>query len=150
LDINTNQASAGKAAFVLALPIGSSFTMGTKEVLKLNLATVPSAAGLYPVGLTDQPVVRQVVDATATPLVTTYQNGSIMVNPPPTLTAIHLQQNINLVWPLWATNFVLQEADGTLPSLTWSNVPTAFSITNNSAVVTLPVSGTTKFYRLQK
>jgi hypothetical protein len=52
---------------------------------------------------------------------------------------------------LWATNFVLQEANGTsMPSLTWSNVPTAFSVTNNAAVVTLPISGTTKFYRLQK
>jgi len=46
---------------------------------------------------------------------------------------------------------VLQEADGPLiPSLTWSNVPTALTITNNAAVVTLPISGTTKFYRLQK
>jgi hypothetical protein len=151
LVINTNQASAGKAAFVLELPIGSSFTAGTKEVLKLNLGTVPSAAGLYPVALTDQPVVRQVVDAAATPLTATYQNGSITVNPPPSLTAMHSEQNISLSWPLWATNFVLQEADGTLmPSLTWSNVPSSFTLTNNAAVVTLPISGMTKFYRLQK
>jgi hypothetical protein len=151
LDINTNQAGTGKAAFLLALPIGSSFTAGTKEILKLNLGTVPSAAGMYPVALTDQPVVRQVVDAAAALLTATYQNGSVTVNPPPSLTAMRSQQNINLSWPLWATNFVLQEADGTLmPSLTWSNVPAAFSVTNNAAVVTLPISGTTKFYRLQK
>jgi hypothetical protein len=151
LDINTNQGSTGKAAFLLALPIGTSFSAGTKEVLKFNLGTVPSAAGLYPIALTDQPVVRQVVDVTATPLTATYQNGSITVNPPPSLTATVSQQNISLAWPLWATNFVLQEADGALlPSLTWSNVPTALTITNNAAVVTLPIAGKTKLYRLQK
>jgi hypothetical protein len=151
LVINTNQASAGKAAFELAMPIGSSFTAGTKEILKLNLGTVPSDAGMYPVALTDQPVVRQVVDAAATLLTATYQNGSVTVNPPPSLTAMRLQQNISLSWPLWATNFVLQEADGTLmPSLNWSNVAVAFSVTNDAAIVTLPISGTTKFYRLQK
>jgi hypothetical protein len=150
LDINTNQASIGKAAFVLALPIGSSLTMGTKEVLKLNLGSTPSATGLYPIMLTDQPVIRQVVDTSATPVTTTYQNGSISLNPPPSLSATLSQQNINLSWPVWATNFVLQEADGTLlPSLTWSNVPTPLTITNNEAVVTLPVNGAVRFYRLQ-
>jgi len=151
LDINTNQALAGRAAFLLALPVGSSFTAGTQEILKLNLGAAPSAAGGYPVALGDQPIVRQVVDSTATPLVTTYVNGSVTVNPPPALTAVRFQQNINLSWPLWATNFVLQEADGTLlPPLTWSNVPAGLTITNNVAVVTLPISGTTKFYRLKK
>jgi hypothetical protein len=151
LEVNTNHAATGRVAFVLALPVGSSFTAGTKQILKLNLGSVPSAAGLYPVALTDQPVVRQVVDPTATPLVTTYINGSVTVTPPPSLTATLLQQNISLSWPLWATNFTLQEADGTLlPSLTWSNVPTVLTITNNSAVVTLPISGTTRFYRLHK
>jgi hypothetical protein len=103
------------------------------------------------VTLTDQPVPRQVVDASAIPLLTTYLNGGVTVNPPPSLTAIRALQNISLSWPLWATNFALQEAEGALlPSLTWSNVPTAFAITNNSAVVSLPISGTTKFYRLQR
>ena len=151
LDINTNQAALGRAAFLLAMPFGTSFTAGTKEILKLNLGSAPAAAGVYPVALGDQPVIRQVVDPTATPLVTTYMNGSVTVNPPPSLTATHIQQSISLSWPVWATNFTLQEADGTLlPNLTWSNVPTAFSITNNAAVVTLPISGTTKLYRLQK
>jgi hypothetical protein len=151
LEINTNQSAAGRAAFVLAMPIGSSFSAGTKEILKLNLGSAPSAAGLYPVALTDQPVGREVVDTTAAPLTTTYLNGSITINPPPSLTATRSQQSISLSWPLWATNFTLQEADGALlPSLIWSNVPVALSITNNAAVVTLPISGTTKFYRLQK
>src|SRR5262249_1377451 len=48
LDINTNQTSAGRAAFVLAMPIGSSFTQGSKEIIKLNLGTAPSIAGSYP------------------------------------------------------------------------------------------------------
>ena len=149
IDVNTNQ--VGVAAVVLALPVGSTFAAGTQEILKVSMAPVATAAGFYTVALGDQPVVRQVVDANATPLVTTYMNGSITVNPPPSLTATRLQQNISLSWPIWATNFNLQEADGTtFPSLVWSNVTSVFNVTNNAAEVVLPITGATRFYRLQR
>ncbi|HTL56953.1 MAG TPA: LamG-like jellyroll fold domain-containing protein [Candidatus Limnocylindrales bacterium] len=148
---NTNQLGAGHAAFILEMPIGTSFTSGSKEIIKLNLGPIASTAGSYPVALTDQPVIRQVVDVTATPLMTGYINGSVTVSPPPSLIATRADQNISLSWPLWATNFTLQQADGPWSaSSAWSNVPAALTITNNAATVTLPMTGATRYYRLQK
>ncbi len=92
-----------------------------------------------------------IVDPAANTLAASYVSGSILVNPLPTLTIAPAQQNVTLSWPLWATNYTLQEAEGSgVSSLNWSNVPVALTVTNNQATVSVPVSGNTKFYRLQK
>jgi len=151
MDVNASQTSSGKLAVVLALPIGTTFPLGAEEVVRVNLSPASSALGTFTLALTDQPVVRQVVDPTATPLTASYINGSVVVNPLPTLSIARAQADIALSWPLWATNFRLQEATGPLlPSLNWTNVPVTFVISNSEAVVTQPLSATTKFYRLRK
>jgi hypothetical protein len=99
--------------------------------------------------LSDQPVVRQVVDATATSLTTGYLNANITINPPPVLIIVRSSETASLSWPAWVNNFVLQQADGPLPSLTWSNVTASVTVSNNTATVTVPLSATAKFYRLQ-
>src|SRR5262249_51131394 len=106
--------------------------------------------GSYPLAFTDQPVVRQVVDPNATPLRADYLNGTMLVNPLPTLTVAYANQNILLSWPQWAANFTLQQAYSLLPSASWSNVPVTITITNNQATAIQPVNGGTRFYRLQK
>jgi len=150
MDINASQAGIGKVAFVLALPIGGRFSAGTKELVKLNF-TAASSSGIGTLALTDNLAIRQVVDASATALATDFVNGAIMVNPLPALTITGGPHTVTLSWPLWATNYALQEADGALlPSLSWTNAAVALGVTNNQAAVTLPASGTTRFYRLQK
>jgi hypothetical protein len=149
LEINANQVAAGRVAFALALPIGTSFSSGTKELVKVTLRASASAVGVYPVALSDQPVVRQVVDATATSLTTGYLNANLAINPPPILSIVRASETASLSWPAWANKFVLQQADGPLPSLTWSNVTATVTVSNNTATVTVPLSATEKFYRLQ-
>jgi hypothetical protein len=149
LEINPNQVASGRLAIALALPIGTSLASGTKELVKITLHAIGSTAGVYPVALSDQPVVRQVVDATATALITSYVNATVTINPPPVLGIARTQEAISLSWASWATNFVLQQADGPLPSLTWTNVTAAVTVSNNTATVTLPLTGTAKYYRLQ-
>jgi hypothetical protein len=52
---------------------------------------------------------------------------------------------------LWATNFALQEAaDAVLPGVSWSNVLVSSGVSNNQSVVTLPLSGISRLYRLQQ
>jgi len=151
MDINASQVSSGRLALVLALPIGSTFPAGSEEVVRVTLTPVVSALGVYTLALTDQPVVRQVVDPAATLLSADYINGSILVNPLPILNIAYAQKTITLTWPLWATNFSLQEADGArLPSLSWSSVPVFFIVTNNAASVTLGANEAIRLYRLQK
>ena len=151
MDVNATQAASGKLAVILALPTGATFAAGADEVVRVNLTPVTSALGAYTLALTDQPVTRMVVDPAANTLAASYVSGSILVNPLPTLTIAPAQQNVTLSWPLWATNYTLQEAEGSgVSSLNWSNVPVALTVTNNQATVSVPVSGNTKFYRLQK
>jgi len=149
LEINHNQVADGRLAFALALPIGTSFASGTKELVKVTLRASSSAAGVYPVALSDQPVLRQIVDAAATPLISSYFNANITINPPPVLSIARSAEGVSLSWPAWANNFVLQQADGSSPSLTWTNVTASIIVRDNAAIVNLPFAGTTRFYRLQ-
>ena len=150
LDINASQVGAGRLAFVLAKPTGQAFTAGTKEVVKITFGVGAAVYGNYAVAMTDQPVIRQVVDPLANTLTADYLDGSMVVSPPPSLAIAESQQAVTLAWPLWATNFALQEADGaTMPSLVWTNLNRPFTVSTNSALVTMPLSSTTKFYRLK-
>jgi len=62
---------------------------------------------------------------------------------------VRSDQNIALSWPLWATNFNLQEAAGALRRAnSWTNLPATVLASNGQNVVTLPISKTNTFYRL--
>ena len=150
IDVNASQVGSGRLAFVLAMPIGQAFTAGTKELVTVTFSVATPVFGSYPVAMTDQPVLRQVVDPQATPLAAAYVSGSVIVNPPPALGIALSAQSVTLAWPLWATNFVLQEADGaTMPSPNWTNLNQTFIVSTNSAQVTIPLGGATKLYRLK-
>jgi hypothetical protein len=151
IDINANQAAWGHLGFAFALPIGKSFSAGTKEIVKLTFVVASSASGSYPVTLGDQPVPREVSDPQAEPLVTDYINGAIEVNPPPAISFAPSTQNLALGWPAWASNYVLQATDTLLSGPnTWTNLTVNPTLTNDQFTVTLPVTGATKFYRLSK
>ena len=148
LNVNTNQLSSGRLGFVLALPTDTNFMAGTREVLKVNLRATAGSPGSYPVSFTNQPVPTEVSDKTATVLAAGYVNGTVVVNPAPTLQITRAGPDIVLAWPLWASNFVAQAADAGLPPVTWTNVAGTVVVSNAENVVTLPITGATKFYRL--
>ena len=149
LFVNASQAAQGRLGFVLSLGTGSQFPAGTAELLKVNL--VGPNSGSYPVALSQVPVPRQVSDANAAALNTGYIGGMVTVNPPPTLNIAQLDQNLVLSWPLWATNFGLQQSGEMVsPSATWTNLSAPVGVSNNQNVVTLPRSDALKFFRLQQ
>jgi len=57
--------------------------------------------------------------------------------------------NVTLAWPLWASNFFLEEASG-FSSIAWSSNFTEPTITNSENEVTFPASESIRFYRLFK
>jgi hypothetical protein len=90
-------------------------------------------------------------DANAAPLATGYVNGTITVNPLPSLSIRRSGEDITLAWPLWATNFGLQAAESGLPpAVPWTNLVVAPTLTTNEAIVTLPLAATNKVYRLHQ
>jgi uncharacterized repeat protein (TIGR01451 family) len=150
MDINANQSTNGQLGIILALPTDVSFSPGARQLVKVNFQAVTAASVSEPVTLTDLPVRREVSDTNALPVVATYANGTISVNPKPSLTISETQQSINLSWPLWATNYTLQEAVGsTLPITSWTNLAVTPIVKTNAITVGLPLSGSVQFYRLK-
>ena len=147
LNVNADDATSGKLGFVLALNSGANFSVGAKELIKVILQPTSQASGSYPVSLTDLPVPREVSDATASTLTSSYLNGTVTVSAVPSLNITRANQSVTLSWPLWASNFVLQEA--TAMNAGWTNVTGTAGTNASQNLITLPADSTAKFYRLQ-
>jgi hypothetical protein len=151
MDINANFAANGHVGIILGLPTNVGFTPGTRQVLKVSFRAVTTTPADAAIGLTDSPVVREVANTSALPVEASYLSGTVSVNPRPSLSIANSNQGLSLLWPAWATNYTLQQAIGnTQPSSTWTNVPVSPVLINSSLGVSLPMSGGSKFYRLQQ
>jgi hypothetical protein len=150
LTINALQATSGHIAFLLGLQPGASFSAGAKEIVKMNFTAATSATGATTVALADQPVQREVDDASASVLPANFIDGTMAVNPPPTLTITQSAQNVALLWPIWASNFVLQATADLNPPVTWTNVSGTITINNNQNSLAVPANANPHFYRLKQ
>jgi len=149
--LNESQAGAGRLGFVLGLGAGQTFVAGTRELVRVTFRTAAAAQGNCPVSFAGQPVVCQVSDTNALPLAASYVNGAVTVNPLPSLSIGRSGTDITLAWPLWATNFGLQAAEGGLPPVVpWTNLVVVPTLTTNEAIVTLPLAATNRVYRLHQ
>ena len=149
LIVNAGQAGSGRLGFALALGTGNSFAAGTRELVKVTFRASAADQGKYSVMLTNQPVPCEVSDPAALRLAAGYVSGTITVNPLPSLSIGRSGESITLAWPLWATNFGLQAAEGGLPpAVPWTNLATVPVLTSNGTIVILPITATNRVYRL--
>jgi hypothetical protein len=150
IDVNPNQVTNGHLGIILALPTGSAFSPGARQLVKVSFQAVTTNSVDSAVSLGDIPVRREVADTNALPVAASYANGVILVNPTPSLVVSQAKGDINLSWPLWATNYNLQQALGsTWPTPGWTNLTVSPAGTNNALGVTLPLGGSVQFYRLK-
>jgi hypothetical protein len=151
LFVNDSQAGVGRLGFVLGLGTRRSFVSGTRELVKVTFRAAAAAKGNCTVSFANQPVPCEVSGTNALPLAAGYVNGTITVNPLPSLSIGRSGEDITLAWPLWATNYRLQAAEGGLPpTVPWTNLVVVPTLTSNQAIVTLPLAGTNKVYRLRQ
>jgi hypothetical protein len=149
--VNDSQAGAGRLGFVLGLGTGKSFVSGTRELVKVTFRAAAPDQGNCFVSFSDQPVPCEVSGTNALRLAADYVNGTITVNPLPSLRIALSGTNITLAWPLWATNFGLQAAAGGLPpAVPWTNLTAVPILTSNETILTLPLAATNIFYRLHQ
>jgi hypothetical protein len=135
---------------VLALPPGNNFPAGSQQLLSVNLNLLGTNSGTSSVALTSQLIKCEISDTFANPLPVSFVNGTVTVNPIPSLGIALSGTNVVLSWPLWASNFLLQYASGGTPPLVpWSNSPATVSATSSN-FVTLPLTNTAEFYRLDQ
>lgn len=79
LNVNASQVGAGRLGVFLALPAGQSFAAGTAEILTLNFGVTPLAPSAT-IDFGDQPVARDILDATAQPLTATWTPVTIALS----------------------------------------------------------------------
>jgi hypothetical protein len=66
----------------------------------------------------------------------------------PALTIAQAAQDITLAWPLWASNFILEEAASL--ATPWSTNHSTPTVSSNEDILTLSPDSAAKFYRLNK
>lgn len=93
LNVNTSQVGLGRIGIGIALSSGQTFAAGTRQLLKLTFS-VPASSSVNSttLGFGDLPVTREVVDATANVLPTTFTAGTVTLDPQisqmPSLTSV--------------------------------------------------------------
>jgi hypothetical protein len=150
LTLNTNQIGNGKLGVVLALPLGSSFPVGVRELIRVRLIASPSASGLQFVTLTDDVVTRCVSDTLASDSGTAWQDGQVTVaslNPQPTLTITRSNDSVRLSWPVTAVDFALQVSTN-IANTAWTNAPAQPQTNGSEISVLLPATNQLNYFRL--
>jgi hypothetical protein len=153
LNVNTSNAASGTVGVALAMSTGSQFAAGTQEVVKLTFMIAASATDKTLVSFASQPVIREVANALAETLPTTYVNGSVSITPllggaGPLLTFGQTNGGLVLSWPASATGFVL-ESTGDLTSTNWSGV-SATAVTNATDItVLIAPTNSGQYFRLR-
>lgn len=127
INVNSNQAAAGRLGVVLALPANQTLSAGRRELVRVtfNVESSASASGAS-ITLVDQPVTREVADAVANALVTTYTNGQVSLVTPPRVTTNPLAPS--------STDEIMVTMNGVWPT---GCIPTAPLVTRLGAVVTI-------------
>ena len=72
-----------------------------------------------------------------------------MFPPPAELKIATTSSAVAVSWPVTATNYLL-EATTSLPAVAWDVVTNTPTVTANERSVQLPVTGTTRFFRLRR
>lgn len=94
LNVNVLQLNLGRIGIGIALPSGQTFANGTRQILRLAF-NVPASSSVNSttIGFGDLPITREVVDATANVLPTTYTAGVVTLDPQisqtPSLTSVN-------------------------------------------------------------
>jgi hypothetical protein len=151
LNQNISQAGSGRIGIALALPPGSSFAAGTREVVQLRFAALATAPASTSVIFTNAPLPSEVSDALANPLATMYASGTVSVTPPPG-PPLHIDRSgpsLAITWPTSnAAGFELEATAGALGTA-WSKVPGVIDLGGTKlAIVT--ISGGEQYFRLKK
>ncbi len=148
LIVNSN--TAGKVAFILALPSSQTFAAGTRQVVNLNFSVVAEATGVTPISFDNTPVPSQLSDALANDLASSYEDGLLTLDgPPPKLRIDPATGGALLSWPITAPGYLLESVTDWTPTNAWSNVPTPPSIIGTQQQVTVPVDPPLRIFRLK-
>ncbi len=80
LNVNTGQAAQGRLGIALALPIGESFTPGTRQLVVVNFNVASNAStNATTISFSDQPIMRSLSDESAASLSAIFVAGQLNI-----------------------------------------------------------------------
>jgi len=149
--VDTNQ--TGSVGAVLTLPGAATYSLGSHELVTFNFSAIAPTflPSLTLIAFADIPTVRRVSDAQDNALDASFNSAIVTLGPLGSRPPLRIRQSNQVIisWPLWATNFILQEAPTVSgPGINWTNSSALPVATNGESVVTTPPAGVSKFYRL--
>jgi len=146
-NVNTNM--SGTAGMALALSAGTSLGSGVMEIAELNFQIMPNAHGQTAVSLSDAVVQREVVDATAQTLTTSYIDGSVDIAGVNMLSISVTNGVVNLVWPSIYSNYSPQSIS-LIGSGLWNSNLGQPSFDGTNYQLTLPATNQQQFFRISQ
>jgi hypothetical protein len=78
-NVNATQAAQGRVGLTLALGAGQTFSQGARRIFIVTFNIAANATGVTPIDISDQPVVRQVSDASARILPANFNGAAVTV-----------------------------------------------------------------------
>jgi hypothetical protein len=152
LNVNTNQAAAGRLGVTLALSSGNAFANGTNQIALLSFLVLSNASGNLAVTFAaTNPVVEQVCDINAGVLQTSYVSAIISVpsGSKPTLQIQLTNGMVNLIWPQVFSNY-LPQSIGALGTGTWKTNLGTPAVAGTNLIITQPATNGVQFFRLSQ
>jgi 3',5'-cyclic AMP phosphodiesterase CpdA len=150
LNLNASEVAQGRLGVALARPPGTTFPAGMREILQLQFAPLVSAPATVALSFGNDPVPREVSDATANPLPTDYTAGSLNITPPPgpPLRVTRSGGSLLITWPSSATGFELEGTAGGFGAA-WSLVPGVIDLGEQMLAI-IPIGSGERYFRLKK
>jgi len=151
LNVNSNQSASGTLGIALALPTGSSFASGSRQIVLLTFSTLAHSPGTSPVSFANAPVLREVSDTQANALPCNYSDATITfsgVTAGPPLSLSRSGSNLVLYWTASESGFELERADSL--GAPWTKVGITPISIGGQNIVSLPMNGAGGYFRLSK
>ncbi len=153
LNVNTNQASAGRVGIAFALPTGSRIPAGSHDILLVAMTAAPAVSGTTTVMFGDAPVMREAVSASAGVVSSSFAAGEIVLGPPlavgPAVSITRSSDSVVIFWSASEAGYELQASEAPT-GRPWSNVAVVPIEIAGQKIVTLPRTGSQVYFRLRK
>ncbi len=147
LQVNTNQAPAGRVGIVLALPWAQSYNAGTVTVARVSFVAT-EALGAAAVEFADGPVVRELASVSAQVLPVVYQNGAALVVSRPRLLVPEIQPGAGVVLRLLGDDATDYVTEASANAAAWAAISTNRPVGGSAEIRdAVAVGQPARFYR---
>jgi hypothetical protein len=155
LNVNDQQAAAGKLGIAVALPAGNNFAAGAQQIVALNFAVATTAGNRANLTFGDAPVRREISDSTANVVEAAWQGKTLVIIPAGGLPPLQVKisagpagKALILDWPAGMPDLVVEGTE-TLTAPVWKALELTPAQNGANCTVTIPVQRGQQFFRLR-